>query len=90
MIRYNLLKRNFLINPNKNTMTELSNEISSMEMYDNYFKKYKKINDMGCDSNYLVDNECLREKIKEFESKNGKFTDYGLQYVKYLAFDCKT
>ena len=44
MIRYNLLKRNFLINPNKNTMTELSNEISSMEMYDNYFKKYKKIN----------------------------------------------
>ena len=31
-------------------------------MYDNYFKKYKKINDTGCDSNYLVDNECLRKK----------------------------
>ena len=89
MVKYNLLKRNFLINPNKKTMTKLSNEISSMEKYDNYFKKYKKINDMGCDSNYLVDNECLREKIKEFESKNGRFTDYGLQYVKYLAFDCK-
>ena len=89
MVKYNLLKRNFLINPNKKTMTELSNEISSMQMYDNYFKKYKKIDDTGCDSNYLVDNECLREKIKEFESKNGRFTDYGLQYVKYLAYDCK-
>ena len=40
MVKYNLLKRNFLINPNKKTMTELSNEISSMQMYDNYFKKY--------------------------------------------------
>lgn len=32
--------------------------------------------------------DCLKESIDYFESKNGRLSDYGLTYIKYIARAC--
>ena len=87
-VKYDLLKRAFLKNPNNKTKFELEQEIKSMKMYDDLFYDYKNIELTGCDSHYTINNDCLRQGINDFEQQHGKFTDYGLKYVKYLAYEC--
>ena len=33
--------------------------------------------------------ECLKESIDHFESKHGRFSDYGLGKIKFLARACE-
>jgi Glycosylphosphatidylinositol transamidase (GPIT), subunit GPI8 len=95
-IELNYLISKYMNAKNKNkskyvSMVEM--EIESRKFYDTYFEycDLDKLNqDNTCDNNLKIDYTCLREKINNFEKKYGRFSNYGLQYVKCLATECKT
>jgi hypothetical protein len=33
--------------------------------------------------------DCLKDSIDHYESKHGKFSDYGLKYIAYFARACE-
>ena len=38
---------------------------------------------------YNINHECMRESMSTFERKCGRFSDYALFYVKFLAEACE-
>lgn len=74
-------------------LRNLQQEFTMRTFYDAIFKEdyddLKSTNATGCYPNYYIDTYCLQDKIELFESHFGKFTSYGMKYVRLLAEDCK-
>jgi hypothetical protein len=65
-------------------------EMQSMKRYDEIFSHFAGALSINGDySASQINFECLRGTIDAFESQCGKFTDYGLGYIKYIAHACE-
>ena len=63
--------------------------MASMKQYDSAFNKMsKKLSLKGTYSAEHLNFDCLRKTIDHYEQKCGKFSDYGLQFVKIFAEAC--
>lgn len=61
-----------------------------MKKYDEVFNEFAKKLEINGEYNAKEINfDCLRESIDSFEAKCGKFSDYGLGYIKYIAHACE-
>jgi hypothetical protein len=72
------------------TFNEMMEEMESMRKYDQTFNKFAA--SLSINGNYdakEINFECLRESINSYEAKCGKFSDYGLGYIKYIAQACQ-
>lgn len=70
---------------------EMLEEMQSMRRYDSAFSLLASR--LGVTGDYrpeLLDFACLRGSVEAFESKCGRFSDYGLGYIKYLAQACES
>jgi legumain len=73
------------------TMTEMMEEISSMKMFEGIFKKFSEtLKVSGAYDAHNINFDCLKTSVDGFEAKCGKFTDFGLGFIKYLAHACET
>ena len=62
-----------------------------MQSYQNFFNSFL-IDIIGINKKYDAYNinfECLKQSIDYFESKQGKFSDFGLMYISKLARACE-
>jgi hypothetical protein len=72
------------------TFKEMIEEMQSMKNYDETFSAFaQKLSVTGEYDHKAINFECLRESISSYESKCGKFSDYGLGYIKFLAHACE-
>lgn len=72
------------------TFNEMMQEMASMEKYDLSFKRFdEKLSLTGAYDSADIKFDCLRAVIDNYEEKCGKFSDYGLQYVKNFAEACE-
>lgn len=63
--------------------------MASMKQYDLAFDKLsRKLHLEGVYNPDKLNFDCLRQTIDNYEQKCGKFSDYGLQYVKTFAEAC--
>lgn len=63
----------------------------SMQRFDDIFSHVQQ--DLQLKGNYdpyNINHDCLRETMSYFEEKCGRFSDYALIYVKYLAEACES
>jgi hypothetical protein len=68
---------------------ELAEEINHRMKVDHIFEKFAgSLND---EQEFPLprDFDCLRGLINHYEETCGKFSDYGLKYVKYLVKECE-
>ena len=64
--------------------------MKSMQKYDETFSTFaSKLSLTGSYDPALINFECLRQSINSYETACGKFTDYGLGYIKYIAQACE-
>jgi hypothetical protein len=66
-------------------------EMQSMQTLDRTFSGVSK--NLELNGNYNAEKinfECLRTTIDSYESKCGKFSDYGLSFIKYFAQGCES
>jgi hypothetical protein len=69
---------------------EMTQEMASMQAYDTAFKLFNaKLELNGEYDSANINFECLRTVIDTHEQKCGKFSDYGLQFVKNMAEACE-
>jgi hypothetical protein len=65
-------------------------EMASMQRYDSIFNSLgKSLSVTGTYDASIINFECLRTTIDTFEEKCGKFSDYGLGFIKFLAEACE-
>jgi legumain len=70
---------------------EMTAEIESMQTFEAIFRRLSSA--LGVDGKYNprdIKFDCLRATVDGFEEKCGKFTDYGLGFIKYLSHSCET
>ena len=73
------------------TLAEMVDEIASMKKFDTVFKRVEEsLGVSGQYDAYNINFDCLRATVDGYETKCGKFTDYGLDYIKYLAHACES
>jgi len=64
--------------------------MASMQKLDSTFNILnKKLSLTGVYDSANINFECLRETIDSYEQKCGKFSDYGLSFVKHFAEACE-
>ena len=69
--------------------TEMMEEMADMKRYERIYDKFsKEMNVSGSYDSYNIHFDCLRASIDSFEAKCGKFSDYGLGFIKYIAHAC--
>jgi len=71
------------------THKALTEELASIQKFDNTFftlAQQFKLNTKAKVEN--IDFACLKERVEMYEAFCGKFSDYGLKYIKYLHFSC--
>lgn len=74
----------------KETFQEMVEEMASMQRYDSIFNSLgKNLSVTGIYDASIINFECLRTTIDTFETKCGKFSDYGLGFIKFLAEACE-
>lgn len=62
-----------------------------MKRYDEGFSKFAQTYSIsGHYDPKNINFDCLRESIDFYEAKCGRFSDYGLGYIKYIAQACET
>ena len=62
-----------------------------MQRFDNIFNAFSA--NLGISGSYDAKNinfDCLRATVSNFEEKCGRFSDYGLSFIKYFAHGCET
>jgi hypothetical protein len=65
---------------------EMMEEIASMKKYDSNFNRFnEKLSLDGKFDEANIKFECLRPAVENYEAKCGKFSDYGLKFVRNLA-----
>jgi len=67
----------------------LNEELNSMKMFDSSFENLSSM--LNLDVNAKVEDinfDCLKTRVAMYEEVCGKFSDYGLKYVRYLHFSC--
>ena len=70
---------------------EMTAEIESMQRFEAIFSRFST--ELSVSGHYdpkIIDFECLKPSVNGFEDKCGKFTDYGLGFIKYLAHACES
>jgi legumain len=76
------------INMSENSMNELTEEIMMRKLFDNIFADIKTLH---ADVEVAVDTDfvCYKDLIEFFESACGKFTEYGLKYMRSFYDICQ-
>jgi len=65
-------------------------EMESMRKYDQIFTNFAdKLKVNGNYNAKEINFECLRNSIDNYEAKCGKFSDYGLGKIKFIAHACE-
>jgi len=83
------LRNRYAIFDNLETKHALFDELESVKLFDQYFddvafKFQLNLNEpIG-----KIDFDCLRARVKMYEKYCGKFTDYGLKYIRYIHYTC--
>ena len=68
----------------------MTQEMESMRRYDEIFANFaEKMKVNGSYNPKEINFECLRNSIDTYEEKCGKFSDYGLDKIKYIAHACE-
>lgn len=79
-------------NEGKILMEQLKLELFKREFYDRLFSSYydslSNYTKNVCHSNKKLDTYCLQNLIELFENQFGRFSEYGLKYIKVLAEFC--
>lgn len=94
-VKVETLMRNYMAasgDEKKSLFDQLQQEFFSRQLYDYGFKKmYNAMqnNDNGCYPNYKLDTHCLEKLVENYEFVFGRFTDYGMKYIRVLAENCK-
>jgi len=71
------------------TAQALSEEIKSIEKFDSTFSGLSKMFNLDVTaSTGIIDFDCLKTRVAMHEEVCGKFSDYGLKYVKYISLTC--
>jgi len=71
------------------TAQAVSEEIKSVERFDNTFSGLSTIFDLNVSVPVgKIDFDCLKTRVAMYEEVCGKFSDYGLKYVKYISLTC--
>jgi len=71
------------------TKHELFDEIYSVNRFDEHFRVVALQFQLNLDAPVgKIDFDCLKARVKMYEKYCGKFTDYGLQYVRYIHHTC--
>jgi len=71
------------------TNNALAEEIESIQRYDNIFAEMTE--NFGLDTSipvHDIDFGCLKFRVQMFEGLCGKFSDYGLKYIRHIHFTC--
>jgi legumain len=90
--RYNKLY--YLQNKHKNlqssaSASELAEEMASIAKYDSTFSKIAREFNLNTDVKVRdIDFACLKQRVALYEELCGKFSDYGLKYVKHIHYTC--
>lgn len=64
--------------------------MESMQRLDRTFGSVSKALELNGNYNAeKINFECLRTTIDSYEAKCGKFSDYGLSFIKYFAQGCE-
>lgn len=72
-------------------MKEMREEMVLMQKFDHIFTHVQEEFHLTGNYNpYNINHECLRETMEIFQQKCGRFSDYGLFYVKFLAEACES
>lgn len=73
------------------SLLAMTAEMESMKRYQDVFEKMSLALGVSGDYNANEINfECLRSTVDGFEARCGKFTDYGLGFIKYLSQACES
>jgi len=90
--RYNKLY--YLQNKHQNLQSSASasavaEEIASIQKYDNTFTKIAEQFNLNTNAKVKdIDFACLKQRVALYEELCGKFSDYGLKYVRHIHYTC--
>lgn len=86
MRRYESAKRSGDKQVQRLLLKEIMKERRSRKFYDDMFKRYytRPRNDL-CHPVERIDTYCLQKHVEQFERKYGRFTDYGMKYIRTIG-----
>ena len=70
---------------------DMTEELTQRMRIDHVFEDFMPLHLRASEQSVLPTNfDCLRQLVDTYEQSCGKFTDYGLKYVKYLVQTCES
>jgi len=87
-------KLHYLQNRHDNLQSQASRnavaeELASIQNFDHTFTKLTQEFSLNIDAKVQnIDFACLKQRVSLYEELCGKFSDYGLKYIKYIHFTC--